>query len=168
MALNTLKSNVGSLDIALYQLASGRATLYSAILEGSAVQLNTNDNPFLKTTSTQLDEALHNLYRSGSMDQIPGVLITRGCLRYLSDARIGADSAQSDFEEALEIARRGPIKLFVADIHLRRARLFAGTEEYPWQTAAADLETAEKIINDCAYHRRDEELADAKSAILGF
>ena len=26
---------------------------------------------------------------------------------------------------------------------------------------------AEKLINDCGYHRRDEELADAKKAILG-
>jgi hypothetical protein len=25
---------------------------------------------------------------------------------------------------------------------------------------------AEKLINDCGYHRRDEELADAKAAIL--
>jgi hypothetical protein len=29
------------------------------------------------------------------------------------------------------------------------------------------LEAAEKLINDCGYHRRDEELADAKRAILG-
>jgi hypothetical protein len=25
----------------------------------------------------------------------------------------------------------------------------------------------EELINDCGYHRRDEELADAKQAILG-
>ena len=30
-----------------------------------------------------------------------------------------------------------------------------------------DLAAAEKLINDCGYHRRDEELADAKRAILG-
>jgi hypothetical protein len=33
--------------------------------------------------------------------------------------------------------------------------------------ATADLAAAEKLIKDCGYHRRDEELADAKSAILG-
>ena len=31
----------------------------------------------------------------------------------------------------------------------------------------ADLAAAEKLINDCGYHRRDQELADAKRAILG-
>ena len=30
-----------------------------------------------------------------------------------------------------------------------------------------DLAAAEKLIHDCGYHRRDEELADAKRAILG-
>ena len=40
-------------------------------------------------------------------------------------------------------------------------------EPYPWDSPEADLEAAEKLINDCGYHRRDEELADAKRAILG-
>ncbi len=30
-----------------------------------------------------------------------------------------------------------------------------------------ELAAAEKLINDCGYHRRDEELAAAKQAILG-
>lgn len=40
-------------------------------------------------------------------------------------------------------------------------------ETYPWESPEADLEAAEKLINDCGYHRRDEELADAKKALLG-
>ena len=39
--------------------------------------------------------------------------------------------------------------------------------KYPWESPAADLAAAEKLINACGYHRRDEELADAKKAILG-
>jgi hypothetical protein len=35
------------------------------------------------------------------------------------------------------------------------------------RTAADDLAAAEKLINECGYHRRDEELADGKRAILG-
>ena len=31
---------------------------------------------------------------------------------------------------------------------------------------AADLAAAETLINACGYHRRDEELADAKAALL--
>lgn len=36
-----------------------------------------------------------------------------------------------------------------------------------WESPQADLEAAEKLINECGYHRRDEELADAKRAIRG-
>ena len=63
------------------------------------------------------------------------------------------------------------MKLFMADIHLHRARLFGGErskargEKYPWESPAADLAAAEKLINVCGYHRRDEELADAKNAL---
>jgi hypothetical protein len=75
-------------------------------------------------------------------------------------------------DEAWEIAERGAMKLFLADIHLYRARLFGTrngelgarnqSEKYPWESPAA-----EKLINDCGYHRCDEELADARQAILG-
>jgi hypothetical protein len=65
------------------------------------------------------------------------------------------------------------MRLHLADIHLHRARLFGrlkaegGMLKYPWKSPQDDLAAAEKLINDCGYHRRDEELADAKKAILG-
>ena len=70
------------------------------------------------------------------------------------------------------------MRLFQADIHLYRARLFgvrnaecgvrSGEDEpYPWESAAADLAAAEKLINECGYHRRAGELADAKRMIFG-
>ena len=37
----------------------------------------------------------------------------------------------------------------------------------PRKSPRDDPVAAEKLINDCGYHRRDEELADAKRAILG-
>jgi len=42
------------------------------------------------------------------------------------------------------------------------------SQGYPWKSPQDDLAAAEKRINDCGYHRRDEELADAKRAILGW
>ena len=36
-----------------------------------------------------------------------------------------------------------------------------------WGSPQADLAAAEKLINECGYHRRDDELADAKGVILG-
>ena len=58
------------------------------------------------------------------------------------------------------------MRLHMADIHLYRARLFFREAQYPWESPQADLAAAEKLINECGYHRRDEELADAKAAIL--
>jgi hypothetical protein len=70
------------------------------------------------------------------------------------------------------------MKLRMADIHLYRARLFrgqraedkgqsteSGNQKYPWESPQADLAAAAKLINECGYHRRDGELADAKQAM---
>ena len=67
------------------------------------------------------------------------------------------------------------MRLHMANIHLYRARLFFREKEYPWNKnpdgsprgPADDLAAAEKLINSCGYHRRNQELADAKLAILG-
>ena len=84
------------------------------------------------------------------------------------------------------------MKLHMADVLLSRARLFGrrgaretvrqgagetnnlsrsphlmvSLSDYPWDSPAADLAAAEKLIHQTGYHRRDEELADAKRAIL--
>jgi hypothetical protein len=153
------------LDIALDHLTLGRAALYGAILEGSDIRLLTSD-------VYHIDAAVDGLRRCGNMDHLPRGLLIRAWLRFLTDARTGPESAQEDLDEAWEIAERGPMKLFLADIHLYRARLFGrmkdegGRTKYPWESPAADLAAAEKLINDCGYHRRDEELVDAKAAIL--
>ena len=57
------------------------------------------------------------------------------------------------------------MRLFMADIHLYRARLFFREAQYPWESSSADLNAAEKLINECGYGRRREELEDAKAAL---
>ena len=59
------------------------------------------------------------------------------------------------------------MKLHMADIHLHRARLFFRETEYPWESPAADLAAARKLIEKCGYGRRKEELEDAERAICG-
>jgi hypothetical protein len=145
------------LDIALDHLTLGRAALYAAVLEQSAI----------RNAQSEIDAAVSGLRRANSQDFIPRGLLTRAWLRSLTGARTGPESAQSDLDEAWEIAERGPVKLFLADIHLYRARLFFREPAYPWQSPQADLAAAEKLINECGYHRRDAELADAKRALLG-
>ncbi len=113
-----------------------------------------------------LDDAVNSLRHAGIQDHLLRGLLTRAWQRFLSGAHTGPESAQEDLDEAWEIAERGPMKLHMADIHLYRARLFFREETYPWESARKDLEAAEKLINECGYHRRDEELADAKRVIL--
>jgi hypothetical protein len=154
------------LDIALNHLTLGCAALFEALLTQSAFH-----NP-----QSAIESAVSGLRRAGRQDYLPRSLLTRAWLRALTGAHTGPDSAQSDLDEAWEIAARGAMKLHQADIHLYRARLFglrkadSGlpiAEPYPWQSPEHDLAEAERLINACGYHRRDEELEDAKRAILG-
>jgi len=61
----------------------------------------------------------------------------------------------------------GPSRFFWADTRLYRARLcgprLAGTE-YPWESPQADLAAARKLLEQCGYGRRKEELEDAEEA----
>jgi tetratricopeptide (TPR) repeat protein len=172
-AAQTLKwaelGELSLLTVALDNLTLGRAALYGAILEGS-------DFRFLTTELSHIAAAVVGLRRAGMQDYVPDGLLTRAWLRFLTGARTGPESAQEDLDEAWEIAERGPMRLHMADIHLYRARLFGSRNsevgsaneagQYPWESPQADLAAAEKLINDCGYHRRDEELADAKAVLL--
>ena len=145
------------LSIALCHHTLGRAALFEAIL----------DHSDFRVASSELDAAVSGLRRAGQQQELPRGLLTRARLRSLSGTPTGPDSAQSDLDESWEIAERGPMPLHMADIHLYRARLFYRAPVYPWESPAADLAAAEALINKCGYHRRDEELADAKVVILG-
>ena len=83
------------------------------------------------------------------------------------------DGAQADLDEAWEIAERGPMPLYQADIYLHRARLFFCEATYPWRnedssprSAKSDLAEARRLIEKHGYWRRKEELEDAE-AIIG-
>jgi hypothetical protein len=65
--------------------------------------------------------------------------------------------AESDLNEAWQIAERGPMRLNLADIHLHRARLFRDKEE---------LQKACVMIKHCGYWRRKDELEDANAAAM--
>ncbi len=143
------------LDIALDHLTMGRALLFRAILKGTTVGFS----------MPEIEKAVDFLRQANQQDELPRGLLTRTWMRFLTGARSGAESAQEDLNEAWEIAERGPMRLHMADIHLYRARLFFREKSYPWESPQTDLAAAEKLINDCGYHRRDEELADAKFVV---
>ena len=161
------------LDIALDHLGLGGAALYEMVLAEEGVPIKTQTD-----LNTAIDAAVYGLRRAGMTDHIPRGLLTRAWLRFLTGARIGSESAQEDLDEAWEIAERGPMRLFMADIHLYRARLFGGIKdeggamEYPWDKdqdgtprgPKDDLAAARKLIEWCGYWRRKEELEDAEAA----
>lgn len=151
------------LDIARDHLTLGRAALYAAILAGIPLDQ-------LDTCRESLRHAMTDLRRASVQHQLPSGLLTRAWLRFLTGARTGPESAQSDLNEAWEIAERGPMPLHMADIHLHRARLFGLSKDRPtsypekWKSPQADLAEARRLIEKHGYGRRTEELEDAEAA----
>lgn len=163
-ALKLIQQNGDLLSIAFAHLTLGRATFYEALLAGTS----------LAACRASLDQAVSGLRRAASQDHIPRGLLTRAWFRHRSGVPTGLDSAQTDLDEAWEIAVRSPMRLHMADIHLYRARLFGAGGlglgmgvPYPWESVEHDLAEAERLINECGYGRRKEELADAKRALRG-
>jgi hypothetical protein len=148
------------LDIALDHLALARTTLFTVILtqDGSCATK-------LAQTRREVDAAVAGLRRAGQVQELPRGLLTRAWLRAFTGTLTGQDSAQTDLDEAWEIAERGPMRLHMADIHLYRARLFLRKARYPWESPEADLAAARALIERCGYGRRREELADAEAAL---
>jgi hypothetical protein len=129
------------LDIALNHLTLARATLYKADF-AAAHQHST--------------AAVDGLRAAGRADYLPIGLLTRAWLLCLSGDET---DGRADLEEAWEIAERGPMPLFLADVLLTRARLFRDR---------GALAEARRLIERHGYHRRDEELADAEEAAAGW
>jgi len=140
------------LEMALDRLTLGRAALYRLVLERSDV----------RDAKSEIEQAVDELLRASTQGHIPRGLLSRAWLRFVEG---DADGARADLDEAWQIAERGPMRLFMADIHLYRARLFHTVTPYPWKGAKDDLAAARKLIEECGYHRRDEELADAEKAL---
>jgi TIR domain len=127
------------LDIALDHLTLTRAALY----KGQPVR-------------DHIEIAVDGLRAAGTMDHLPRGLLSRAWQRYLSRDEVGC---RANLDEAWEIAERGPMPLFQADIQLTRARLFRDR---------AALAEARRLIEKHGYHRRDGELADAEAAAVGW
>jgi hypothetical protein len=148
------------LTIALDHLTLGCAALYASILDPNTPQHS--------TANFHIFSAVDGFRRSGHQDHLPRGVLSRAWLRSLTGPATGPESAQGDLDEAWEIAERGPMPLFQADIHLYRARLFFREKLYPWQSPQHDLAEARRLIFKHGYLRRKEELEDAEAALRHF
>ncbi|HKH43896.1 MAG TPA: TIR domain-containing protein [Thermoanaerobaculia bacterium] len=137
-ALRIAEANRWLLDIALDHLTLARAAFYKG-----------------QPARDHIDAAVNGLRAAGTMDHLPRGLLTRAWQRCRTGDEAGA---RADLDEAWEIAERGPMPLFQADIQLTRARLFRDR---------AALAEARRLIEKHGYHRRGGELVDAEAAADG-
>lgn len=137
------------LDTGLDNLTLGRVALFHAIIGNAAL-----DSPH-----SRVEPAVHGLRQAGIMDFLPRAHLTRAWLRVLQGA---PTAARADLDEVQQLAERGPMRLFLADVHLHRARLFFRENR---DEAREELNKARALIERCGYHRRDEELRDAEAVI---
>ena len=84
------------------------------------------------------------------------------------------EEAERLLEEAQQIAERGPMPLYLADVHLHRARLFGRLpaaerrQKFPDIDPKAELREARRLIEKHGYWRRKEELEDAEAAAVNW
>lgn len=151
------------LDIALDQLTLVRVGLLRAIFAQRCVQ------PMLHLH--HVTAAVNGLRNAGDMTHLPRGLLTAAWYHAVRGDVLGSKAA---LDEAQQIAERGPMPLFLADIHLTRARLVGSVTlnvgslkdgAASWNVDPhAELALAAKLIRSHNYGRRYEELADAEEA----
>lgn len=143
------------LDIALDHLTLARVGLIRAIL--------TNPLPQPTLDLPHVAAAVNGLRAAGSMHHLPRGLLTAALYHFVRGEH---DLAEKHLTEAQQIAERGPMPLFLADIHLTRARLWGSLKGEVGSLkidARAELVRAGKLIRELGYGRRYQELADAES-----
>ncbi len=178
-------------NVALDNLTLGRADLALALQSLRSGSSTETARDHARTPAAKLDEAVEGLRASGRIAEVPRGLLARAAFR-----RAGGDweGAARDLDEAEEIAEPGPMRLYLCDCALERARLalaqleaFAplaglvepspspsGPPDADAATAASlkgeacsELDKARKLIAECGYHRRDEELSELDEVVAG-
>lgn len=144
-AAKTLAWERPLLAMALDHLTLARAGLLRAILADRMPQ------PSL--VLPHVPAALNGLRTAVRMDHLPRALLTAALYHFV---RSEHDLTRKHLAEAELIAGRGPMPLYLADIHLHRARLFRDRDA---------LSEAARLIRTLGYARRTAELADAEAAL---
>lgn len=155
----------------------------------SVIGARTGASEAARAARAWLDEAIDGLRASEQSDHLPRGLLARAAFHRCIGDMAGATR---DLDEVEEIAEPGPMRLFLCDLALERARLaferieaFAPLNgmvedsppkpEVPSEAerkslrdeASKQIGIAAKLIEECGYHRRDAELAELQSVLKG-
>jgi hypothetical protein len=170
-------------------LTLGRGHLGLALAQVDRSETTDREDNDARNAKSKLDSAIEAAHAAGTLDDVPLGHLARAKLR----RAVGDwDGAARDLDEVEEIAEQGPMKLFLCDMALERARLaFAKIEAFaplnrladngppkPVESDAATIallkEEADKqlaiaadYIKTCGYHRREKELAELKVVLRG-
>jgi len=104
---------VAPLEIGLDHLTLTRASLVRELLMEQAPDPAAWQDA--RPTNDHIAAAVDGLRESGMMDDLPRGLLTRSWVLFRSGDKAGS---QADLAEAEEIAERGPMPLFLADVYL--------------------------------------------------
>jgi hypothetical protein len=177
------------LDLALGTLALGRAHLALALQSPAGGSCSETTSDDARAGAARADEAVGRLRAAGASHYLPGGLLARAAFR----RAVGDwDGSARDLDEAQEIAEPGPMRLFLCDCALERARVaLARFEAFAPLTGLAEpgspppalpnadaaaglreearvqLDAARNLIAECGYHRRDEELSELDDVVAG-
>jgi hypothetical protein len=181
------RTHFSVLTVALDTLTLGRAHLAEALQSLRSTPFAQVARDHTRGAAAGLREAVERLLASRHNDQIPRGLLARAAFR----CAIGDwEGAEHDLDEAEGIAEPGEMRLYLCDCALERARLLLARREAfaplnglvepsPPPPASPDavvaaglteearkqLDAARKLIAECGYHRRDEELAELGAVI---
>jgi tetratricopeptide (TPR) repeat protein len=185
--IEVARRNNWVLNVALDTLTLGRAHLALTLQYWASAPSDETTRDNGRAAAARLDEAVEGLRASGTNDHLPRGLLARAAFR----RSIGDwDGAWRDLAEAQEIAEPGPLRLYLCDCALGRARRALARHEafaplivepsppppaLPDAAEAArllkearkELNAAGKLIADCGYHRRDAELAELDEVAVG-
>ena len=138
------------LDIALNHLSLGRAHAGLSL----ALPSGEDRTSGLIRAAELLDLATDGFRIAGREDYLPRGLLARAALRRFRSDFTGATA---DLAETLEIAERGPMRLYECDAHLEWARLCRDQEDLA--AARRHVARARELVRQTGYGRREREVA---------
>ena len=177
------------LDIAHDTLTLGRAHHGLACVSATREPATRPRGADARAAANFLDQAVDGLRAAGKNRISPAA-----CSPAPRSAAIVGDfpAAARDLDEVEEIAEPGPMRLFLCDLALERARLaLARREAFAplnglveasaaapappdaaeaarlLEEARAQLAVARKLVAECGYHKRDEEVAELDAVLKG-